>query len=49
MFIISLATDLEDVALPSGSQIIDQGLPLLNTTGLLLKGNKSAPQSSEGE
>ncbi|XP_045197192.2 serine-rich adhesin for platelets-like isoform X2 [Mercenaria mercenaria] len=36
------SSELEDVTLPTCSQIIDQGLPLLNTTGVLLKGNKSS-------
>ncbi|XP_060601702.1 uncharacterized protein LOC132754965 [Ruditapes philippinarum] len=40
------SSELEDVTLPTESQIIDQGLPLLNSTGLLLKGKVSTPHST---
>jgi hypothetical protein len=43
------SSELEDVTLPTESQIIDQGLPLLNSTGLLLKGKVSTPHSTTGK
>ena len=39
-------TELEDVDLPSCSQIVSKGLPILNETGLLVKKNKPQHQAS---
>ena len=38
--------ELEDVDLPSCSQIVSKGLPILNQTGLLVKKNKPQHQVS---